>query len=125
MRHAARGLGFREQYCALPQLLNIPGETQVLCTGAAYAIRRICEALKKPFSVRAYTQPELDKALGDTLPKLTGLHFHSVLDPAWFGLWDFKVMMLEKPGAKIHRPKLSRIQRLSVVQSAVRTKSLP
>jgi len=104
MRHAARGLGFREQYCALPQLLSISGETQVLCTGAAYAIRRICESLDTPFSVRAYTQEELNHSLGDLLPKLTGLHYHSVLDPAWFGLWDFKVLMLEKPGAKIHRP---------------------
>ncbi|MCA9471363.1 MAG: class I SAM-dependent methyltransferase [Nitrospirales bacterium] len=104
MRHAARGLGFREQYCALPQLLNISGNTQVLCTGAAYAIRRICASLDKPFSVRAYTHAELKDSLGETLPKLTGLHYHSVLDPAWFGLWDFKVLMLEKPGAKFHRP---------------------
>ena len=104
LRHAARWLGFREQYCALPQLLAIRPDTQVLCTGAAYAIRRFCEALEKPFSVRAYTQTELEKALDDTLPKLTGLHYHSVLDPAWFGLWDFKTLLVEKPGGMMHRP---------------------
>ena len=104
MRHAARWLGFREQYCALPQLLAIRRDTQVLCTGAAYAIRRFCEKLEKPFSVRAYTQKELELTLGDLHPKLTGLHFHNVLDPAWFGLWDFKVLLVEKPGGMIHRP---------------------
>ncbi|RMH36484.1 MAG: class I SAM-dependent methyltransferase [Nitrospirae bacterium] len=104
LRHAARWLGFREQYCALPQLLAIRGDMQVLCTGAAYAIRRFCEALDTPFSVRAYTHDELQEALGTMLPKLTGLHYHRVLDPAWFGLWDFKVLMLEKPGGMIQRP---------------------
>ncbi len=73
-------------------------DTQVLCTGAAYTLRRICRELEQPFSVRAYTENELGTALGDLLPKLTGLHYHNVLDPAWFGLWDFKVMLLEKPG---------------------------
>ena len=104
LRHTARWLGFREQYCALPQLLAIRGDTEVLCTGAAYSIRRFCEALGKPFSVRAYTKAELQKTLGDTLPQLTGLHYHSVLDPAWFGLWDFKVLLVEKPGGTMHRP---------------------
>jgi hypothetical protein len=72
--------------------------TQVLCTGAAYTLRRICRELGKPFSVRAYTENELGSALGDLLPKLTGLHYHNVLDPAWFGLLDFKVLLVEKPG---------------------------
>lgn len=103
LRHAARWLGFREQYCALPQLLAIRPNTQVLCTGAAYAIRRFCQSLEKPFSVRAYTPAELQKTLGDMLPKLNGLHYHQVLDPAWFGLWDFKVLLVEKPGGMIHR----------------------
>lgn len=98
LRHAARWLGFREQYTTLPQFLSIKRETQVLCTGAAYAIRRFCKAEEHPFSVRAYTETELEKALGEKLSRLTGLHYHSVLDPAWFGLWDFKVLILEKPG---------------------------
>lgn len=98
MRHAARWLGFREQYCALPQLLSIKRDTQVLCTGAAYAIRRLQEAEGKQFAVRAYTESELKESLGEALPKLTGLHYHNVLDPAWFGLWDFKALILEKPG---------------------------
>ena len=29
--------------------------------------------------------------------KLVGHHYHDVIDPAWFGLWDFKVLLLEKP----------------------------
>lgn len=98
LRHAAKWLGFREQYATLPQFLGMRRETQVLCTGAAYAIRRFREAEGHTFSVRAYTESELGKALGDKLTKLTGLHYHSVLDPAWFGLWDFKVLTLEKPG---------------------------
>ena len=40
---------------------------------------------------------------GELLPKLTGLHYHNVLDPAWFSLWDFKVLIMEKPGG-IQRP---------------------
>lgn len=103
LRHVARWLGFREQYCALPQLLSIRRDTQVLCTGAAYAIRRLQEAEGKAFAVRAYTEGELKDALGETLTKLTGLHYHNVLDPAWFGLWDFKALILEKPGG-FHRP---------------------
>jgi len=98
LRHAAKWLGFREQYCTLPQLLGMKRDTQVLCTGAAYTLRRFCGELHKPFSVRAYTEKELGKALGGLLPKLTGLHYHNVLDPAWFGLWDFKVLLVEKPG---------------------------
>lgn len=98
MRHAAKWLGFNEQYCALPQLLSIKRGTQVLCTGAAYAIRRLQEAEGKKFAVRAYTESELKESLGDSLSKITGLHYHNVLDPAWFGLWDFKVLILEKPG---------------------------
>ncbi len=103
MRHAARWLGFREQYCALPQLLSMRRNTQVLCTGATYAIRRLRDAEGKKFSVRAYTESELQHTLGATLSKLTGLHYHNVLDPAWFGLWDFKALLLEKPGG-FHRP---------------------
>jgi ubiquinone/menaquinone biosynthesis C-methylase UbiE len=98
LRHAARWLGFREQYTALPQFLSIPRDTQVLCTGAAYALRRLYQEEGQSFSVRAYSESELASALGDKLSKITGLHYHSVLDPAWFGLWDFKVLTLEKPG---------------------------
>ena len=98
MRHVAKWLGFNEQYYALPQLLSIKRDTQVLCTGAAYAIRRLQEAEGKKFAVRAYTESELKESLGDALSKLTGLHYHNVLDPAWFGLWDFKALILEKPG---------------------------
>ena len=103
LRHVARSLGFRERCCALPQLLSIRRDTQVLCTGAAYAIRRLQEAEGKTFAVRAYTESELQRTLGETLPKLTGLHYHHILDPAWFGLWDFKVLILEKPGG-FYRP---------------------
>jgi len=73
-------------------------DTQMLCTGAAYTLRRICRELEKPFSVRTYTKNELGTALGDLLPKLNGLHYHNVSDPAWFGLLDFKVLLVEKPG---------------------------
>ena len=34
---------------------------------------------------------------GDMLPRLLGHHYHEISDPAWFGLWDFKVLLLEKP----------------------------
>ena len=98
LRHVAQWLGFREQYCALPHLLSIRRDTQVLCTGAAYAIRRLQEAEGKTFAVRAYTESELQRTIGETLAKFTGLHYHHVLDPAWFGLWDFKALILEKPG---------------------------
>ncbi|MCB9776909.1 MAG: hypothetical protein H6750_21625, partial [Nitrospiraceae bacterium] len=67
-------------------------------TGAAYTLRRFCQELKKPFSVRAYTERELKTALGDLHRNINGLHYHNVLDPAWFGLWDFKVLLVEKPG---------------------------
>jgi hypothetical protein len=98
LRHLARWLGFQEQYVALPQFLGIKPDTPVLCTGAAYAIQRFCEAQGKSFAIRAYTEPELAKALGDMLPKLHGCHYHKIGDPAWFGLWDFKVLLLQKPG---------------------------
>lgn len=98
LRHAARWLGFEEQYLTLPQLLHINPKTRVLCTGAVYTIQRFCEALGRPFAIRAYTEAELAKTLGDLLPKLMGCHYHDVIDPAWFGLWDFKVMLLRKPG---------------------------
>ncbi len=99
LRHLARWLGFQERYIALPPFLGIKPDTPVLCTGAAYAIQRFCEALGKSFAIRAYTEQELAKALGDMLPKLHGCHYHKIGDPAWFGLWDFKVLLLEKPGA--------------------------
>ncbi len=98
LRHAARWLGFREHYGALPQFLPIQRDAQVLCTGATYAIRRLREAEGHAFAVRAYTESELRRALGTTLSRLTGLHYHHILDPAWFSLWDFKVLLLEKPG---------------------------
>lgn len=103
LRYAARWLGFQERYCALPQFLVLKPDTRLLCTGAAYAIQRFCEALGKPFAIRAYTEGELKATLGDMLPKLTGCHYHELIDPAWFGLWDFKVLLLEKPGA-VPRP---------------------
>jgi hypothetical protein len=73
-------------------------DTKVLCTGAAYTIQRFCQAMNKPFVVRAYTERELKHALGDLHPKFQGTHYHDVADPAWFGLIDFKVLLLEKPG---------------------------
>jgi SAM-dependent methyltransferase len=99
LRHAARWFGFQEQYFALPQFLVLKPDTKLLCTGAAYAIQRFCTALGKPFSIRAYTEHELRGTLGDMLSKLSGCHYHELIDPAWFGLWDFKVLLLEKPGA--------------------------
>jgi ubiquinone/menaquinone biosynthesis C-methylase UbiE len=99
LRHAAKWLGFQEHYQALPQFLMLKPDTQLLCTGAAYAIQRFCTALGKSFAIRAYTEGELKAALGDMLPRLLGCHYHELIDPAWFGLWDFKVLLLEKPGA--------------------------
>ncbi|MGH7231136.1 MAG: class I SAM-dependent methyltransferase [Nitrospiraceae bacterium] len=99
LRHVARWLGFQERYFALPQFLMLKPDTQLLCTGATYAIQRFCTALGKTFAVRAYTEGELKGALGDILPRLMGCHYHELIDPAWFGLWDFKVLLLEKPGA--------------------------
>ena len=99
LRHVARWLGFQEQCVALPQFLVIKPDTRLLCTGAAYTIQRFCAAQGKPFSIRAYTETELNKALGPMLPKLLGCHYHEIIDPAWFGLWDFKVLLLQKPGA--------------------------
>lgn len=98
LRQAVRWLGFQERYLTLPQFLAIKPDTKVLCTGAAYTIQRFCQAMNKPFVVRAYTEKELQQALGDVLPKLHGCHYHDVADPAWFGLIDFKVLLLEKPG---------------------------
>ncbi len=99
LRHAARKLGFQEKYGALPQFLGLKPDTRLLCTGAAYAIRRFCEAEGRSFAIRAYTEAEFTRALGDMYPKLVGHHYHAISDPAWFGLWDFKVLLLEKPGA--------------------------
>jgi SAM-dependent methyltransferase len=98
LRQAIRWLGFQERYLSLPQFLAIKPDTKVLCTGAAYTIQRFCQAMNKPFIVRAYTEKELQQALSDMLPKLHGCHYHDVADPAWFGLIDFKVLLLEKPG---------------------------
>lgn len=83
---------------ALPQFFSMKPSTKVLCTGAAYAIQRFCRAVGRSFSIRAYTERELSEALGDMLPKLSGYHYHDISDPAWFGLWDFKVLLLQKPG---------------------------
>jgi ubiquinone/menaquinone biosynthesis C-methylase UbiE len=98
LRQAVRWLGFQERYLSLPQFLAIKPDTKVLCTGAGYTIQRFCQAMNKPFIVRAYTEKELQQTLGDMLPKLHGCHYHDVVDPAWFGLLDFKVLLLEKPG---------------------------
>src|SRR6058998_2400672 len=99
LRQVARFLGFQEKFGALPLFLNMRPDTRVLCTGAAYAIRRFCEAAGRPFAIRAYTESAFRHALGDMTPKLSGHHFHDISDPAWFGLWDFKVLLLEKPAA--------------------------
>ena len=98
LRQAVRWLGFQERYLSLPQFLALKPDTKVLCTGAAYTIESFCQAMNKPFGVRAYTEKELQQALGDVLPRLHGCHYHDVADPAWFGLLDFKVLLLEKPG---------------------------
>ena len=98
LRQAARWLGFQEKFYALPQFMLMRPDIRLLCTGAAYAIRRFCEAEGKSFAIRAYSERELAQALGDMLPKLTGYHYHDAIDPAWFGLWDFKVLTVEKPG---------------------------
>jgi ubiquinone/menaquinone biosynthesis C-methylase UbiE len=98
LRQVARWLGFQERYLSLPQFLGLKPDTKVLCTGAAYTIQRFCQAIDKPFIIRAYTEQELKQTLGDMLPKIQGTHYHDVADPAWFGLLDFKVLLLEKPG---------------------------
>lgn len=107
LRHAVRWLGFQERYLTLPQFLAMKPDTKVLCTGATYAIQRICQDLGKPFPIRAYTEQELTQMLGDVLPRLQGCHYHDVADPAWFGLLDFKVLLLEKPGGA---PKAATVQ---------------
>jgi len=98
LRQAVRWLGFQERYLSLPQFLGLKPDTKVLCTGATYTVQRFCQAINHPFAVRAYSEKELEQALGDLLPKLQGLHYHDLADPAWFGLQDFKVLLLEKPG---------------------------
>ncbi len=98
LRQAVRWLGFQEQYLTLPQFLSIKPSVKVLCTGAAYTIQRFCRGINRPFTVRAYTERELKEALGEMFPRLQGIHYHDVADPAWFGLIDFKVLLLEKPG---------------------------
>ncbi len=97
LRQAARWLGFQEKYGTLPSFLSIKPDTKVLCTGAAYAIRRFCEAEGRKFAIRAYTEAEFAKTMGDMLPRLLGHHYHDISDPAWFGLSDFKVLLVEKP----------------------------
>jgi ubiquinone/menaquinone biosynthesis C-methylase UbiE len=98
LRHAARWLGFQEQYFSLPQFFTIRPDTQLLCTGASYSIQRFCQAEGRPFAIRAYTEAELKGTLGTMVPKLLGCHYHAIIDPAWFGLWDFKVLLVQKPG---------------------------
>lgn len=98
LRQAVRWLGFHEQFLPLPQFLAMKPDMKVLCTGAAYTIQRFCQAMNKPFVVRAYSENELKQALGDLHAKFQGTHYHDVADPAWFGLIDFKVLLLEKPG---------------------------
>jgi SAM-dependent methyltransferase len=98
LRHAARWLGFQERYFTLPQFFMIRPDTKLLCTGASYAIQRYCQAEGRPFPIRAYTEAELKQTLGQMVPKLLGCHYHEIMDPAWFGLWDFKVLLVEKPG---------------------------
>ena len=119
LRQAVRWLGFQERYVSLPQFLAIKPDTKVLCTGAAYTIQRFCQALGKPFSVRAYSESELKQTLGDLLAKLQGCHYHDIADPAWFGLIDFKVLLLEKPGGAAPND-LHRAKRLPLVFAAVR-----
>jgi ubiquinone/menaquinone biosynthesis C-methylase UbiE len=107
LRHAARWLGFQEQYFTLPQFFAIRPDVRLLCTGASYAIQRFCQAEGRPFAIRAYTEAELKATLGEMVPKLLGCHYHEIIDPAWFGLWDFKVLLLEKPaGAPQPQPKI-------------------
>jgi ubiquinone/menaquinone biosynthesis C-methylase UbiE len=98
LRHAARWLGFQERYFTLPQFFMMRPDTKLLCTGASYAIQRYCQAEGRSFAIRAYTESELKQTLGEMVPKLLGCHYHELVDPAWFGLWDFKVLLLEKPG---------------------------
>ena len=52
---------------------------------------------------------ELESTLEDMLPKLMGCHYHEAIDPAWFGLWDFKVLLLRKPG-ETPRPTITNAQ---------------
>ncbi|MGH7256511.1 MAG: class I SAM-dependent methyltransferase [Nitrospirales bacterium] len=99
LRHMAKWLGFQEHYLPLPHFFRLRPDTKLLCTGAVYAIQRFCEAEGKTFAVRAYTEPELKDTLGSMLPKLLGCHYHDISDPAWFGLSDFRVLLVEKPGA--------------------------
>jgi ubiquinone/menaquinone biosynthesis C-methylase UbiE len=98
LRHVAKWLGFQEQYFTLPQFFMIRPDTKLLCTGASYAIQRYCQAEGRPFAIRAYTEAELKQTLGEMVPKLLGCHYHDIVDPAWFGLWDFKVLLVQKPG---------------------------
>ena len=45
-----------------------------------------------------YLVKDAGTTIKDMLPKLIGCHYHDIADPAWFGLIDFKVLLLEKPG---------------------------
>ena len=69
LRQATRWLGFQERYLSLPQFLAIKPDTKVLCTGAAYTIQRFCQAMNKPFVVRAYTEKELQAGPGRHAPQ--------------------------------------------------------
>ena len=78
----------------------------------------LCQAMNKPFIVRAYTKKELQHALGGMLPKLHGCHYHDVIDPAWFGILDFNVLLLETP-RRSPKSQLLGKRRLSVVFAEV------
>jgi hypothetical protein len=59
-------------------------------------------------TIRLGHQPSLSRARiqreritanpGRDIPQTQGIHYHDLADPAWFGLQDFKVLLLEKPG---------------------------
>src|SRR4029077_1779777 len=74
LRQATRWLGFQEHYLSLTQFLGIKPDTKVLCTGAAYTIQRFCQAMNKPFIVRAYTEKELKQELAHMPSKPHGCH---------------------------------------------------
>ena len=101
---------------SLPQFLGIKPDTNVLCTGAASTIQQFCQTMNKPFIVRVYTEKELQQALGNMLPKLHACHYHDVADPAWFGLLDFNVFLLEQPQAGPRKPASRRTQAIGGIR---------
>ena len=92
LRHAVKWLGFHEQYFALPQFMVLKPDTVYCARVQRIRIQRFCQTVGKPFAIRAYTEGELKTTYGDMLPRLMGCHYHELIDPAWFGLWDFKVL---------------------------------